>query len=253
MFLHSKEGLSPLNESLSRRAFLKAFALGGVTLAFSALDPIPTNTQAANNLSEHQPQMVSSKEESTRDYLKRELLSLPSVPFSRTIVDTLAFNIARFGVLVPVLDKLGIPYGSPSADPAQLPFWDEDHPVRSKILKTVLGSSVIPAGEEFGFRLGPSANFADFSSSTRWDVGIPSSIVFALMHNLIKDNETKGFKFTKESIPITQFFGGLFYWKIFRERGYWHSVVAHGVSNLSLVVCEEAQTLFKNTTGKFRK
>lgn len=83
-----------------------------------------------------------------------------------------------------------------------------------------------PIVEELIFRALPAA-FSDKEKKDWIKFGIPSSALFAAAHNIDQDDKP----FATDRIPITQFFGGLFYWYLVKEKGLDHSILAHSANN----------------------
>jgi membrane protease YdiL (CAAX protease family) len=101
-------------------------------------------------------------------------------------------------------------------------------------------------GEEAIFRKAVLEIFrGDISqNSIGWNIGIPSAVLFALVHNIEFDFQKikeegllEGARdmffnlFSLDEIPLPQFIGGLVYWYVFREKGIVHSTLAHSVTN----------------------
>jgi membrane protease YdiL (CAAX protease family) len=86
---------------------------------------------------------------------------------------------------------------------------------------------VVPSIEEIIFRYLPSRFLAGKNSEMRWGIGIGSSLLFSLAHNIDgKDH----FKFRKY-VPLTQLIGGIFFWYLTRKRGFSHALLSHSLHN----------------------
>lgn len=96
------------------------------------------------------------------------------------------------------------------------------------------GSVVAPLFEEAVFRLLPSALLPK-RLGTMWEVGIPSAATFAVVHNLSFSESTKEPIMNFDAVPAYQFIAGLLFWKLARERGYMHAVVAHSTYNSIII------------------
>ena len=133
----------------------------------------------------------------------------------------LAINIAT----APIASSVGIPTGneSYSSEEGQRLF---ENPVKGFIL----GSIVSPLSEEVLFRASPNMVFAYGSEGMRWDVGIPSAMLFALAHNL-KGNGFYPTGVYTSRLPLAQFFGGLLHWKLERDGGLVNTVIPHSAYN----------------------
>lgn len=93
-----------------------------------------------------------------------------------------------------------------------------------------LGSFVGPVAEEVAFRIMPSFALSQLSKEgDMWRVGIPSSLIFASLHSLEGDEngQISGFN----SVPIQESGVGMFLWKLARQRGYLHPLLAHSILN----------------------
>lgn len=103
-----------------------------------------------------------------------------------------------------------------------------------------------PFVEEILTRLIPSALIDANTTNNdkyQWGVGIPTAVLFALMHNVSDvggQKETK-LKFTSlnEFIPVPQFISGIFYWYMMREKGFNHAVLAHATQNATIISIAE--------------
>ncbi len=143
-----------------------------------------------------------------------------------TTKESIVLNTAWTGVRM-LTDKLHIPFGN-----AQF----EEHKKEAffdKSAKTLLfeGAIVAPTLEESFFRYVPSKILDALGiGETAWSVGVPVSTAFALLHNLTLDPESKKFGFSKR-IPAGQFLFGMYFWKMMRERGFSHALLAHSVMN----------------------
>lgn len=87
-----------------------------------------------------------------------------------------------------------------------------------------------PLIEEYTFRQVAQDIFVKGTDGMRWDVGVKSSALFAAIHNFYRD-DTNRVRYSKDSIPLLQFIGGLYFWKRQREAGIVHAVLAHSLTN----------------------
>jgi len=141
----------------------------------------------------------------------------------------------------PIIAALGIQAGTTRMDKKTV---EEimSYPLHKLIL---LGGVMHPIFEEALFRGLPSLLISDHPKEDLWEIGIPISAIFALAHNIKRDDVTKNITFSTERIPIYQFVSGLFYWKMMRERGFLHAVAAHGTSNIiPLSIAKLLYTIF---------
>lgn len=93
-----------------------------------------------------------------------------------------------------------------------------------------------PLKEEALYRLWPSV-LTDYitrllseTNNIHWDVGLPVSIIFAAMHNFVRDKNGQ-LHFNSKKIPISQGISGLYYWWLMRTRGFDHVLIAHSLTN----------------------
>lgn len=106
----------------------------------------------------------------------------------------------------------------------------------------IFKSTVLPGIiEEYVFRLIPNCVFATNRPGYAWNVGIPSAIVFALMHNFNEAKSWKDLRFDFAKFPLTQFMSGLFLHKLFREKNYSHAVFSHALHNGLVIALFEAK------------
>ena len=108
--------------------------------------------------------------------------------------------------------------------------------VREKPAQTFVNTvAIAPPIEEALCRLLPSLLINDASKSNRWEVGIPTSLAFAYLHNF-QDNEKPGkYKFILDKFPLSQFLAGGYFWRTIRQRDYKHAVVAHATVNAAII------------------
>lgn len=97
-----------------------------------------------------------------------------------------------------------------------------------------LGALTMPYPEEFIFRFVPYV-----ALGKGWDVGIGSSIIFALMHN-IRPNKM-GVEIDTRSLPVSQFVGGMYLWHKMGEpgdnaKGFDQALYAHVLRNAGGIV-----------------
>lgn len=94
----------------------------------------------------------------------------------------------------------------------------------------LIGALIAPVFEEGLFRILPGV-FLPKSWGTAWRIGIPSSAIFAEVHALEIEEQSNKIKLATNTIPVYQFGLGLYLWKLVRERGPLHALVAHSVIN----------------------
>lgn len=219
---------------LTRRNFLKLTAGIALWLTVGQSGIKPANAQEIEkrpSLPEHnQKKSLGEKttqflqEEIKRDF--QEVKFIRSDDYGKTALQQILLMGSKKVVNV-ILDELKIkPTELSNKQADEILGSLKNRPVEGIIKYGILG----PAIEEYAYRLFPSVDFIDKNDkSIRWDVGIPSAAIFALVHN-IKGDEFNHLKLRK-SVPLTHFIGGLFYWYLMREKGFSHAVLAHSMNN----------------------
>ena len=225
---------------LSRREFL---ALLGALAATLAMGKLGLRTAEASGVKiEKRKKLAEGKQtsqgpnESEEDLIKEKkrrksvadkLLRLPvkKDSYAETVVEEGLMIVAE-AIAGSILAELGIETGNKSIDMDELL-----ERLRDKPLETFLVGAIIdPIGEEALLRLLPSTVLDNMGGKgIDWNVGIPTSAIFALGHNLRYD-EFERLRFAK-SVPLSQFMAGLFFWYLMRERGFSHSLLAHSLGN----------------------
>ncbi len=219
-------------QELSRREFLKFLAALATTLTTKGIGVQIVEAREIDVVKMKKGEK-ERKELPKRNNKAEELLKLPikKDSYTETAIEEILMVIAET-VTVAILNRLGVKNGNQSIDIDELMEKLEDKP-----LDTLLNDGIIsPTVEEVIFRLLPST-IVDYTEGegVNWDVGVPVSLIFALGHNLEED-ELGELKFA-ESIPLSQFMAGLFFWYLMRERGISHSILAHSLGNsISLLV-----------------
>lgn len=193
--------------TLSRRSFIKFLRAAGAALALEQVG-VKINEIQGDPKKE---QMEIKNEEEENSY-------------TETIIGQSLMTVANI-LAISIFKKLEIECGNPSLSDEKLLEWLKEKPIEG-IIK---GGILDPACEEALFRALPSRFLDKSDRSHRWEIGIPVSVLFALMHNIGED-KFEGLKFHK-SVPICQFTGGLFFWYLMREKGYSHAVLAHSIGN----------------------
>lgn len=96
-----------------------------------------------------------------------------------------------------------------------------------------------PFVEECLFRYLPRACFR--GSGMNWKIGIPSSVLFALAHNIVPPELpgvripfTEKYKVNLTWIPVPQFIMGCFFWHAMKEHGWLAPLVSHSLANQPL-------------------
>lgn len=192
--------------TLSRRDFLKFISAIGVV---ATTEQIGIKTAQAQENQKTTGAEQGDKEHSyTKTIIEQSLIMGASV-----IADT-------------ILEKLKIEHGNKILSEEDIIEYFRDKPIKGLLEVGILG----PVVEEALFRALPSRGLINKKDARhRWDIGIPTSLLFALGHNL-KIEESGELRFIK-SVPVSAFMGGLFYWYLMREKGYSHAAIAHSMNN----------------------
>lgn len=162
----------------------------------------------------------------------------PYTPLSKTVKEAAAFTVADWAINV-IARTLGLPITSVS----KRLEWR----VRNKPFELFISSVVsAPPVEEALCRLLPDVllRLRDPSSSTRWDVGFPTSLAFAYAHNFRDDKVPGKREFIIDKFPLSAFQGGLFLWWTQRQRGFLHAVTAHATCNSTAFLINKAYSFF---------
>lgn len=250
-----KENKSPepkepgrFSQSLSRRDFLRTLRDIAVLLAVKSHEKEVSTMETKNAQSKDailqekvsqpkQDQSQSDKKtddsstgESTKGPMGTDAEDLVGSKFETAVEGT----FLTIGELVAseVFHKLG--YKNVPGVSEQVELWRQQD-FLDKVFFTVRGVVVGPELEERVLRGIPSSIVGKGigSREKRWDVGIPTSLLFALGHNLNIDFKELKVDFIplKEFIPLTHFVSGVFYWYLMRERNLDHAVLAHRIHN----------------------
>lgn len=141
------------------------------------------------------------------------------------LIGTTAISLAAENIGLPIGDTQSNMIGSSDT----LEEFVKNRPLEAGV--QMIGTS--PLKEEAVFRLVPSSmlDLASASKGVRWGIGGLSSALFAAIHNQYFEKKTNQPRFRTDVIPLQQLFGGAYFWKLMRERGYLHALAAHAVSN----------------------
>ncbi len=181
----------------------------------------PTNKQL-------KPENVSNKIPKPETKLEAEQQGNKENSYLDTAIEQSLMRVAT-RVTGEIFKRMKIQQGNQSLNPKLVLAYLRDYPISGVLEAGILG----PAVEEAIFRALPSViidRFVDTKDNrSRWEVGIPTSVLFALYHNF-KKGESGEWEFIK-SVTMSQFMSGLFYWYLMREKGYSHTLLAHSMNN----------------------
>lgn len=208
---------------ITRADFIKGSVGLGTTLVLGNLfrevelqqtNPVTSTVTDQEPLLQNQPRGIQfSPEQISKVAKHRTVESYVDTTLKQTFATLLKDKVGNF------LEKMGMSHGNQSYSRER---WIEGFK-KEPLSNIVMGGLLIPVGEEAAFRLSVSKEFIkDADNSMRWDIGLPTSLAFALMHNI--HQEGKWWEVSKlglkKSIPAEQFIGGLTYWYFTREKGY---------------------------------
>lgn len=241
--------------SLTRRQFLQVLVATSAALVaehYLGVKPVSANeTTHEQNLSQpkieqvppntdKQPQLNQTKPSQQQSEISKE----PSL--TDTAIESALFTLAKI-VSTPIVKGLKIPVGNAGFDQKKLKEFMEKPFYQSLLL---VGGAV-PLIEEAIFRALPQLIVRNGSKDSVWEIGVPVSAIFALVHNFKTDEATGKSVFATDKIPLYQFIGGLFFWKMMREKGFPHAVLAHSTVNSSVLTV--GKILYEAFPNKFQK
>lgn len=217
-----RKTLVPQSElEFSRREFLSYFTLGGI----ASVVAIAAKTDAPERFA-NRPFKERFEEEFKQN--RRGAVS--------TLVETM---VAWIGVYLAShgLEKLGIESGGSAAEGQLYQESIEKNPAGTYARDNV----IIPILEELAFRFIPSALIdGKERGQIRWDVGLTSSAIFALIHTVAHPEDDK-FTVSLTRLPLEQFILGSFCWYLQRKGGTLHAIGAHLLYNNMWAAYEKHQ------------
>lgn len=227
--------VEPEIAKFTRKQFLKflavtgSFAIAGHYLGNridSTLQKNTTTNKSALLQQGHSSQEKDMPLQSGQQQFESNDLEADVASLSDTATQTLLYTLSEF-VSAPIVRALRIPIGNSGISEKVLREFME-----KPLYKLLLDVGVeTPLLEEAIFRALPQLLVKNKTREDLWNVGIPTSVLFALVHNMKHDEEGNEIVFATDRIPLYQFISGLFLWKLMRERGLPHSILAHGVNN----------------------
>lgn len=144
-----------------------------------------------------------------------------------TFKESTVLNFGWMGIKA-ITNRLGLPFGNAG--------WYATE--RKKLVEGFRKSQlfnmgvIAPLWEEGFFRQLPSWLLNTIGvQGTAWEVGVSTSVLFALTHNFTFDEKTKKVDFSTNKLPVGQFIYGNYLWKAMRERGFSHALLAHSAIN----------------------
>lgn len=158
--------------------------------------------------------------------------------------ETLLFQCGQVA-LGQLCGALRLPVGNASVSVHEVPkssvvrtieMFEKDPLLVAKLYGTA--GFLAPAAEESFFRIIPGLLVRQ-QDGMQWGVGIPSSIAFAAIHNLIRRGECaerelnlgSGVRLSLDVVPLPQFLLGAYCWYVMRRYGDLAPVVAHAFNN----------------------
>jgi|GEM_PF-4701812 len=217
--------------TMSRRQFFKFILAAGGTAVADHYLASPVKAQESYIKYVEQPQKPpNTPEEKPLTVVESAVIS------SLTVMGEIICN--------PVLKYLGIPTGTSMTQE----FVEKE--ILNKPWQEILPKITLlnPAIEEALFRWLPSELLAGQNKNEVWGIGIPTSAIFALVHNIDEDKVTKEKFLNLSKIPLWQFTSGLVYWHLMRKGGYFQALAGHGASN-GIVYCLGKMITSENKTS----
>ncbi|MCL5409537.1 MAG: CPBP family intramembrane metalloprotease [Patescibacteria group bacterium] len=175
---------------------------------------------------------------------------MPNDPKPETLVDSLKgvgekndgwFESGYLGVLSGGVNSIVSSFireqgGSFAASPYAFSPREQD-PILRKIMEASLFKKsfawvLAPIGEEFLFRLLPKTQWANNSDKMDWSVGIPTTILFALQHNIAVTLSPFRLNIDRNHINLISFPLGAFLWDQLKTEGFYHAVLMHSAHNI---------------------
>lgn len=222
------------SQVLSRREFLKFIGAIGATVAMGQVgiktaEAQETSETTKTNDRERQEGIAQTDMQPKSENISHETQTSEEEQkdidsYTETAIEQSLMMGAKY-IANAVFEKLKIENGNKSMSDEEIIEYLEDESISTLFTSGVLA----PIIEEALFRALPSGFINQNDKGHRWEIGIPTSFLFALMHNFKKE-ESDEWSFTK-AVPISQFMGGLFYWYLMREKGYSHATMAHSMNN----------------------
>ena len=242
--LQEKADIAPVQEMgsvkteqqiLSRRTFLKFVGAIGAAVVIEQIGAKRTEAQetsetAKTNDMKNQKQISQTNTQPKSENISHEIQTSEAEQesvkdsYAETAIEQSLMMGAKY-IANAIFEKLKIENENKSLSDEEIIECLRDRPISSLFATGVLA----PVIEEALFRALPSAFIDENDKQHRWDIGIPTSLLFALVHNFKKE-ESGELRFLKV-VPINQFMGGLFYWYLMREKGYSHATMAHSMNN----------------------
>lgn len=169
-----------------------------------------------------------SRKQDNQVYSRRSMLRMfvglegtrGRIPFKKTLNQSIICTSGIIGATV-AFESLGVKTGNSFADKKL------GTDINWKTFGIAVG--LMPLREEGIFRVIPSILLSRFRD-TLWPVGVIDAAIFAGSHNIQIDENGKDYLATKR-VPLQQFALGMFFWKLARERGYLHAILAHVTNN----------------------
>lgn len=233
---------------MSRREFIKFLGLlAGSTISAqyivnpsSAEAKVPSTDVVGNKpkiVSEYKAstkKLSDKKEKTAEDKLLlfgiegKDAMEVPGL--KKTVIETTLLHVAE-RIAVPILKQLNVPIGNPRSEEIIQKMLEEN------TLEFLIANAVVlsPLIEEVLYRLAPGVVSMILTKEISWNIGVPTSAIFALTHNITSD-EKGSYKFHTDTIPLGQFVGGLFFWYLMRERGILHPFVGHSLHNAEAIL-----------------
>lgn len=226
---------------LTRKKFLyTTAALGGTLLATSIVNVDTSQAQIEQSIPLSNQEQPNKNQSFKIEDITSQLSDNNQNPDEQkpsywdTFKESTVLN-AGGNVLGEVLKKIGVPIGNAYLEEKNKKLSKETTlPLKvTPLPRLILYVGVAkPIEEETIFRLLPSSLLDLFGSKgTNWEAGTVTTVLFALMHNITWNGQTKELGFAKNRIPLIQGIYGTYLWRNMRERGFFHALLTHSTFN----------------------
>lgn len=179
--------------------------------------------------------MINTPEKpvSRRTFLRR-LVGIEGLKGRFSLADTARLSTIFFALALTAERAISKPFENIGVNIGNKQFQEAEKSSDKiePLLNFVTNIVIMPPLEEGIFRGIPNLTLIALKAKgPQWKLGLPMASVFAASHN-VHWNEQGDTLFSADTLPAVQFAGGAFVWKLMRDRGWLHAVVAHSVCNV---------------------
>lgn len=217
-----KEGESILTRRASRRSLLKGIA-GALILATIT----PSSGHAGGQDDQDGANPFAQTETSLIDDINAKNENLDE-SLALSFGQGIAWGIGD-SILGRFLNRRGVRIGNTQKPLEQNPLLREVE--KNALIQLTASWVAAPLAEELIFRAFPKNQWAQ-GQDMRWDVGITTSLLFALHHNITGSLTPPRIGIDLSRIHALAFPVGLFCWLKVKRGGYYHAVATHSGHNV---------------------